>query len=124
MVQIGYDSFNLILNLGTLAFLFVVYLLKLVFFVLVVWPLKRLTKSKFFKRLYERMFYQIFFGDLILLFIEGYFEFLISTIMGIRVPEASIDNYPIMKYASYINFFVATVFLPGIYIWLLQKDLK
>jgi hypothetical protein len=49
--DIGYESFNILMNLGTLAFLAVMYIIKLLSLV-ILGPIAYFSKAKFFKDLY------------------------------------------------------------------------
>ena len=77
--DIGYDSLNIFMNLGTLAFLSAMYFLKVAFVLFIMKPLSYLHKG--LKNKYNRYFKQVFFGDLIAILVEGYLEFLISSLL-------------------------------------------
>jgi len=77
--DLGYDSFNLFLNLGTLALLVCVYLLKFAYVFLILKPLSVIFKS--LQPRYLKMKADLFFGDILTVFKEGFMEFLISSFM-------------------------------------------
>lgn len=77
MSDIGYDSYNPLLNLGTIGLFLGLYFVKLFIFGFLVYPLSKVTGL--FKRQVRKLKHQLFFSDLILLFLEGYMEFLISS---------------------------------------------
>jgi len=86
MRDIGYESFNIFMNLGTLAFLCSMYLVKVAFTIFILKPVSLLQPN--FKKTYKTFKRQVFFGDLFAIFVEGYMEFLISSILLIKVaPE-------------------------------------
>lgn len=90
MREIGYDSFNLVLNLGTIGFLFFVYFFKILLYFTV---LRNISKfSPKIKSIADQFYINLFFSDVIILFNEGLFEFLISSIMKIQTPPTSIDH--------------------------------
>jgi len=83
MRDIGYDTLNIFMNLGTLAFLSAMYFLKVAFVLLIMKPLSYLHKG--LKKKYNRYYNQVFFGDLIAILVEGYLEFLISSLLLLLV---------------------------------------
>lgn len=94
MRDIGYQSFNLFMNLGTLAFLCCLYLLKVAVVLLILLPISFFNKKA--EILYFYYYRQVFFGDLFAIFVEGYMEFLISSALLILIaPEESIDWNPV-----------------------------
>jgi len=115
--NIGYDSYNPILNLGTLFFLLMVYILRVILhFIIAVplWKFKILPSALYFK-----MKNQLFFGHLLLLFVEGYIEFLIAARLFYQAPSNSVDNTPLMNVVAYPVLIFAVLILPGLYIMLL-----
>jgi hypothetical protein len=123
MRDIGYESFNILMNLGTLAFLLVLYIIKLLS-LLTLWPIAHLTKAKFFKDLYKQTYNQVFWSDLILLLVQGYLEFIISSILTLLTPLESVDYTPTFFYIAYVFLFISLVALPALYIWIIAKDFK
>ena len=63
-------------NLGTIAYLTGFYFLRVLFLVLVVGPIKYYTKygHKYYSKLYKKLF----FGEILLILIEGYLDFTIA----------------------------------------------
>lgn len=123
MRDIGYDSFNLFMNLGTLAFLCCLYLLKVVIVILILKPASYF--SSLAKSLYKTYYRQVFFGDLFAIFVEGYMEFLISSAFLILVaPEESVDWVPYQVNTAYVCLFLALALIPSIYLFILTRPLK
>jgi len=79
MRDVGYETFNLYMNLGTLAFLVCLYLIKVIFTLLFIKPLSMIFERV--KDMYTKMYYQVFWSDLIVILKEGYMEFLISSFL-------------------------------------------
>jgi hypothetical protein len=57
---------------------------------------------------------------LILLIVQGYMEFLISSVLVILAPEESIDKQGFMLNAAYIFLAISVVVLPLLYIWIIS----
>lgn len=121
MRQIGYDSFNLILNLGTLGLLIVVYFVKILLYFAI---LRNISKyHPRIKKFANQVYINLFFSDFLILFNEGLFEFLISSTMKIDCPKTSIDYGGVTLPIAYVNLFIAYICIPCVYLWLLKKDL-
>lgn len=117
MREIGYDSYNTILNLGTLFVALMLYLLRLVAQFVIIWPLYKLglisgTKKKYF-------FNQVVFSMLLTIFIEGYIEFLLSARLFFEAPPDSVDNTPLIRTISWIVLILCVVVAPGLFIWIM-----
>jgi hypothetical protein len=70
-----------------MAFLVILYFLKLFVFMVLVYPLSKVSKEA--KRLYARMKIDLFWGDLLVIFTEGYIEFLVASFIVIGAPDES-----------------------------------
>jgi hypothetical protein len=120
MRDIGYDSLNLFMNLGTLAFLCCVYLGKVFVVIFILKPVS--WKFKAGKKVYKHYKRQVFFGDLFAIFVEGYMEFLISSaLMVIVTPKESVDHTNFQIYTAYSCLVLAIVIIPGLYIWIFTR---
>ena len=109
------------MNLGTLSFLLSLYILKVVALLLILKPLTMIFTS--YKNFYNNTFKQMFFSELIFLFVEGYMEFLISGSLAIFAPEISIDKTNYAVSTAYTCLAVAVIIIPGLYIWVLLKPI-
>lgn len=85
MRDVGYDTFNLVLNLGTLALLVLGYFMKVIYLFAILGPLSFV--SVWARKQFVKTKKALFFGDLIVLFIEGYMEFMISSFLILNGPE-------------------------------------
>ena len=74
-LDLGYENHNSLLNLGSLAIFFYLYLLRIVFYYFM-YPIVRITKR--FSEWHQKLGEQLFFGEGLSILIEAYFEFLIS----------------------------------------------
>ena len=117
MRDIGYDSYNTILNLGTLFLALITYLIRLLAQFVVIWPLHKLglisgtNKKKYFN--------QVVFGMLLVIFIEGYIEFLLSARLFFEAPPESVDNTPFLRIISWLVLILCVIVAPGLYIWIM-----
>ena len=118
--DLGYDSFNVFLNLGTLSLLIGVYFAKFGFVFIFLKPISVIFKS--LRPKYIKLRDDLFFGDILHIFKEGYMEFLISTLMLILfAPKESIDDKPYMVVLAYICLAITVILIPSISIWILSK---
>jgi len=121
MVDLGYESHNEILNLGSLAIFLVLYFLKVILYFLllplsIIRPQLESTKNKLKKGL--------FFNDLIALLEEAYFEMLISTYLQFKAPLNTANGEVSSTGFGYISVFLVLLFLPAACIWVLSQPLE
>jgi hypothetical protein len=119
MSDVGYDTFNLVLNLGTLALLLFAYFIKVAYLFLILGPLSFVSDRA--KKWYVNTKKALFFGDLIVLFIEGYMEFLISSMLILKGPEQPLE-YQFMVKLAYFFLFVTIFIIPGLYLYILSLE--
>ena len=117
MVTLGFDSFDPIQNLGTLGLFVGLYFAKLGAFLVFVLPWVTLTGRG--RNLYQKLKSQLFFSEVILIFIEGYIEFLIVlNLHNLRPDEAATTD----KLIVWVIGLISVGFLPTILTWTgLQK---
>jgi len=77
--DIGYESFNIFLNLGTISVLCALYIIKLLLMMLVLKPLALFKPSC--KDFYRKQKENLLFGEILQIFMNGYMEFLISSML-------------------------------------------
>lgn len=84
MEDLGYDSHNSILNLGSLAIFTVIYFVKVILYFIILKPYVRFSGrgASFQQSLQD----SLFFGEIIFLTLESYFEFLIAGYLNIQEP--------------------------------------
>ena len=116
MVDLGYESHNEILNLGSLAIFLFVYFLKVILFILLLPISSYSPKAKAFK---EKMKEGLFFSELISLLLEAYFEMLISTYLQFRAPLDSTNGEVTSVGLGYLCLFLIIIFLPVASVWIL-----
>lgn len=122
MSDIGYDSYNPILNLGTIALFLSLYLSKMTA-LLFIYPLYKITGRG--GQLASTLLKQVFFSDLIIMFLEGYMEFLISSQLLFVSPEESVDRTPLLYTVAVACMVMSIGILPlTLIIILWTQDLK
>jgi hypothetical protein len=120
MKQLGYETPNVIKNLGTLYVLMVFYFLKLgiiaIFTVLGLFT-KRFEKAKAY------LIKSAIFGEFIYLFHEGYIEYLLSGVIGFEVRPGSVDDIFIIHFTTFVVL-IGCIILPVMYIYVLSKKME
>ena len=79
VISLGYPSHNPILNLGFLSVLMFVYKIKLIVFVLFIFPIYKCTGRM--KELTKKVKYQLFFNDIVVLLVEGHLELTLAGLL-------------------------------------------
>ena len=121
--DIGYDSYNPIHNLGSLGFYVILYIFKLVSLFLIVIPIYKITGK--LEGMYRSMWRGVFFNDLLIIFVEGFLEFSLSTFLLYDAPEGHNDVDALTISIAAIGFFISNIVVPGLMLWILIfKDLK
>ena len=121
MVDIGYDSYNPILNLGTLFVMLMIYIGRIIFFWIVIKPLLRWNKIT--DKTYRQQKYLLYsYG--VLIFVEGYIEFVITARLLVSAPSTSVDNNTMNWIITGIICFVCLGLMPYLYfvIWLTPEN--
>ena len=118
MVDLGYETHNQLLNLGSLAIFLWFYLIKVILY-LILMPCKMMSPRV--EKLMAFLRKGLFFNELVGLLIESYFEMLISTYLQLRAPLQTASGEIASIGFSYITIFLILVFLPGTMIWALTQ---
>ena len=112
LVDIGYDSLNNIMLLQTLAVVLFIYIIQislLGLFTLFI----TLTKNKYGgKNLANKINEQLFFNPIIELFLQGYFEFLISALLTFKLDSYELLGEKISQIMSFASVIVTLGLLP------------
>jgi len=116
MVDLGYETHNEILNLGSLAIFLFVYVLKVLLYLLLL-PIS-LYKPRI-KQAVEKLKEGLFFSELISLLLEAYFEMLISTYLQFRAPLDSANGEITSVGLGFLCLFLIIIFLPTASVWVL-----
>jgi hypothetical protein len=81
MADLGYETHNSILNLGSIALFLSIYFFKIIA-LLSLWLIRKYTPKC--KENYKSLYKQVFFAELIGLLLEAYFELLITSFLNIK----------------------------------------
>jgi hypothetical protein len=84
MKDLGYETHNSVLLLGSLGIFAMWYWSRVLFYVFILIPLAIFSK-RFLKYAYV-LKRKLFFGDLITITIEGYFEYIIAAYLNLSIP--------------------------------------
>ena len=117
--DIGYDSHNSIMNLKTVAVIYLFYLLKLPLIVVVKLFSLLLGGRYYTKEIYNFLYDALFFKEILTILLEGYIEFLIAAYFNLINNEAlDTTNGEIQaKYFIMSILPLALIVLPLIQIW-------
>ena len=120
MVDLGYESFNSIRNLGSLSLLLCLYFLKLIYLLFLM--ILTLCSNKCQKHKNSLM-RSVFFNELITLMIEGYYEFIISSYLQYNHSLNTTNGEILALYLSYVGIFISVI-LPLILIIIICMPMK
>jgi uncharacterized membrane protein YjfL (UPF0719 family) len=118
MKDLGYNSHDSILNLGTLGVLTFLYLRVLYYFGL------KLYNRRFNNKQEERMKKlgeSIFFGEFLFLAMEAYFEFLISGYLNISDPNNATGGKGVSYFLGIYVTIVALVIVPAVLVYVFSR---
>lgn len=118
MADIGYDSYNPVVNMGMISVLIVLYLVKILVFVGVYLFFKKTGRSK---SIYLCLKHQVFFSSILILLLEGYMELLIAGGLIYDAPSDVFDKSWYYLYLSSLLIGLATIFIPSVIIWFMVK---
>ena len=116
--NLGYETSNPTENLGTIALLTVLYFIRIVYFFLMVSPIKRYTRHghKYHKSLSQKLFY----GEILIILIEGFLDFTIAFFLyGFYDP---INEKGLSYFVCVVIFFMVFVVLPGTILQVIFED--
>ena len=117
--NIGYQSFNLFVNLGSISFFCLLYLVKLVFTIFIIKPLSCLSKRA--KKLFLKLYKQVFFKDILIIFFEGCMEFYISCFLQLQAPLEEIGEVSIYKSIAIALLTISAIILPLTFVLMVQQ---
>ena len=118
MSDLGYNTYNPIINLGTLWLLMMLYFVKVFFTLFFMFPLS--MRFQRVKAAFQKQMKAIFFGEFLVIFIEGYLEFLIVSFLVYQAPDDSPDKSLFLLSFGYACFSIANVLVPLIILWHLK----
>lgn len=120
MEDLGYDTHNSMLNLGSLAIFSFVYFVKLGVYVFVVLPVKYFTGrgSKMMKSMQETLFY----GEFIFLVIEAYLEFLIAGYLNLKEPITTKNGEVLSIAIGWYCALTTLIVMPAAFVYMFTRS--
>ena len=115
MSDLGYNSFNPIINLGTLWVLLLLYIFKVTVTLAVLWPISRYYGKVM--AMFKRAWNEIFFGEFLVIIVEGYLEFLIVSFLVYQAPDGSQDKTPFLLGFGCVCFAISNGLVPLLIIY-------
>ena len=109
-MDIGYSTNNSLLNLGAVAFLFIMYIAKLAIF-LVIGTLRECGINRL-RKIKNKLKRQIFFTELLIIMIDPYIEFLIASLLSLMSTNKPMNGEIVSDYVGYVSFVLSFVILP------------
>ena len=117
MAELGYDSHNAILNLGSVLIFALFWLIQVIFCgLLKIWT--KLTRRGF--RMLRNLKHRLFFTEILSLMIEAYLEFIISGWLNSQVTLDTTNGEIVSKYVGYISLFITLVVMPGAFLQMMR----
>jgi hypothetical protein len=117
MKDLGYESHNSVLLLGSLGVFAIWYWLRVLFYTCAVVPFVVCRKKglKFAIKMKKRLF----FTDFITITLEGYFEYIIAAYLNIRKPLKILSGEILGNIISYYSPFLCQFLFPLVWVILL-----
>ena len=113
MEELGYDSHNSVLNLGTIAVFSFLYYLRVLYYFLIVKPYVHFTgRGKIYM---NRLAESLFFGELLFLAMEAYLEFLISGYLNLSEPLSSTSGEVVATCLGMYSILLTLVVIPVLF---------
>ena len=119
MEDLGYDSHNSMLNLGSLAIFSFFYFIKLFVYSAILKPANYFT-GRFANRIYE-MKQTLFYRDIIFLVIEAYLEFLIAGYLNLSEPLTTKNGEVVSIFIGWYCVLSTLVVFPMLFAYLLLQ---
>lgn len=124
MEDLGYETHNSLLNLGSLWIFLTIYFIR-VFIFGFAWLLRRKFKSKKLKKFVKRWKKELFFSDFLAIVLEAYFEFLISGYLNWKYSLHQESGENLGTIYSYISLVLCLFVVPVMLVHqLVQKKKK
>ena len=118
IIEMGYETHNSLLNLGSVSIFIILYFVSLVLlliFKIIVW------KTGYGTLIYNSIKKRLIFGILIHLFMEPYMEILISAYLNVKAPVSTKNGDKIGIITAYISAGSACVILPLTFLWVISR---
>jgi hypothetical protein len=120
--NLGYDSHNALLLLGTVGVVSLVWILRAFIFWTVMYPIAKFTKWKKFRRFVKSQRSALFFNEILHLGIEGCLTFAISGYFNLKHPFYGFNGERLGVPFGLFSVCLSCIFVPLSMIWFLCLD--
>ena len=117
--DIGYSSSNSVVNLSTLFYVLVMYLAKVLIYI-IAWVLFKINGRG--KWILNRLHYDVFYSDVILLTTEAFFELCISGYLELNKPLNTFIADRMSILIGYLCMILAFFVFPCLLFWVVIQD--
>ena len=138
LVDLGYESDNAILNLGSVIVFLITYVMEVFAFIFLAIALAAITlkwaKPKKMLKMYNWLYKKLFFAEILTIFIEAYLEFIISGTLNVKSSfmhekgelhddEAEDDILAVLSLnTAWVCLLLCLIVIPIVFIWVLFQD--
>jgi hypothetical protein len=113
IVELSYESYNQLLNLGSVVLFIAFWLVKVLIFYI-------LKRTKKYPTLMKSLHNSVFYGSIISIWLETYLEFVITGALQIQKPLYSTVGEVISSLTAYISLTMVFV-VPSVFAWVLYS---
>ena len=117
MADLGYDTHNAVLVLGSMGIFVLIYYFKL----LLNLALKPI-KNKKVQKLRSKYSKSLFFSEILSIVMEGYIEFLIAQYLNLSLPLDSKTGEVISLIFTFSTMFLTWIFVPVVIFWTMAQS--
>jgi hypothetical protein len=118
MEDLGYDSHNAIIILGTMGVILFQWILR-AFIYMIMRLVYRFRQSEKLRKALKKVKRGLFFNDISIISIEGYLTFLIAGYLNMNKPLFTESGEKIANLVTVIIILISLVLLPAAFIWFL-----
>jgi len=122
MRNLGYESHNSMLNLGSIAIFSFVYYLRVLLFFILLKPIVKYTGK--YKELQKRIAEDLFYSEIMILSMEAYIEFLISGYLNLQEPITSTFGEAMSVGIGWYSVVITVVVIPVLFVYVLSHPIE
>jgi len=122
MKDLGYNSYDSILNLGTLGVITFVYYIRVMYYFCL--KMYNSHKSNIYGERLKKLGESLFFAEFLFFTMEAYFEFLISGYLNLSDPNNATGGKGISNFLGIYVIIVALVVVPGVLIYVFSRPIE
>ena len=117
-IDLGYENHNALLNLGSLAIFTYIYFLRVIlYFGLTAYVKYSSREVSYWQRLKDSLFY----GEILSILLEAYFEFLISGYLQMKAPLNTSDGEYVGVITAAVALFLILIVVPVLFAYILTR---